>query len=84
MAFQRRLFAKLSQTSEIDLREQFDRFVLGTSGGIAHSHKVLLRKMRKDQANSLIECTCVSDLTDEADTEEECFFCSAYSALGTL
>ncbi len=59
---------------EIDLREEFDEIVLGKNGRIPHRHRVLLRSARKNNGK-IIKCKCVSNLTGEADQENECRFC---------
>ena len=60
---------------EIDLREEFDEILLGKNKNIPHSYKVLLRKIRVNDKNEQIKCSCVSELTDEPDQENECRFC---------
>ena len=60
---------------EIDLRKNFDELVLGKSNNLVHGYKVLIRNARLDSNHKLIKCTCVSDLTDEPDQENECRFC---------
>lgn len=70
----RALYPSLSGV-EIDLRSEFEQFMSGSSGEIPKQQKFLMRKMRRDSDGELVECTCVSELTKEADTEEQCPFC---------
>jgi hypothetical protein len=60
---------------EVDLREEFDNLLFGKDGGVPHNHLVLIRAAKRDASGNLIKCACVSDLTDEADTEVECPYC---------
>lgn len=64
-----------ARNCEIDLRKEFDDIVFGVGGCKPHNHLILIREMRKDASGKLIKCECVSPLTDEADTEEECPRC---------
>lgn len=66
---------KTSQDCEINLRKEFDDIVFGIGGCRPHNHLVLLRVPRQDSSGNLIKCDCVSNLTDEADSEIDCRFC---------
>jgi len=82
MSFKRKLYpdrntviASSSSSTEIDLRAEFDEIIYGGGGSIPHGHTLILRKMRRDADNSLVECSCRDSLTDEPDTESSCPFC---------
>jgi len=64
-----------SSKIELDLRQELIDMFHGTSGEIPKKKKFLLRRMRRDSNNSLIECSCLSSITKEPDTEDECIFC---------
>ena len=64
----------LRNKTEIDLREQFDEIVLGKGGRIPHKYKVLLRRARIVNGQT-VTCGCVDRITDEPDQENECRFC---------
>ena len=61
--------------SEIDLRKEFDELVFGSGGYTPHNHLVLIRSLRKDSNGNYIKCECVSAISDEADTEDQCPYC---------
>jgi hypothetical protein len=69
-----RSFNKTS-SCEIDLRKEFDDIVFGIGGCKPHNHLVLLRKARKSDDGALIKCACVSNLSDEPDSESRCKYC---------
>ena len=62
-------------TSEIDLRAEFDTLIFGDSGHIPHGREFLLRKMRRDSDGELLPCVCRDSLTGEAGTERSCPYC---------
>lgn len=61
--------------SEIDLRSELEGFLGGSSEEIPKQKTLILRKFRRDENSELIKCSCVSALTHEADSEQECPFC---------
>jgi hypothetical protein len=64
-----------NRNCEIDLRKEFDDIVFGVGGCKPHNHLVLVRQARRASDGSLIKCACVSELTDEPDTENQCPYC---------
>lgn len=66
---------KTKANCEIDLREEFDRLVFGKDECLTHNHLILIRRPKKDEYGNSIKCICVSNLTGEADLENECRFC---------
>lgn len=70
-----RRFNRRNENCEIDLRKEFDDIVFGVGGCRPHNYLVLIRAAKKDVNGNLIKCACVSSLTDEPDTEEECPYC---------
>ena len=87
MGFKRKLYPKgkpdlalkalkaTGDSTEIDLRAQFDDLVFGGPTSIPHGRKLLLRRIRRDDENKPIKCVCRDKLTDEADTESSCPYC---------
>lgn len=82
MTFRRQLYSngnysgnRFGATAEIDLRQEFDDLVLGGNTSIQHGHKLILRKMRRDESNSLVACVCKDSLTREPDPENQCPYC---------
>lgn len=71
------LYPSGSSGAEIDLRTEFEQMMSGTTGEIPKQQTFVLRKMRRDDDDNLMECDCVSSLTKEADTEEQCPFCKS-------
>jgi hypothetical protein len=68
----RKLYKNLG---EVDLRKSFDDLLFGSDGSIPHNYLVLLRKRKQDSFNKDIQCTCVSQITQEANVEDNCNFC---------
>jgi len=64
-----------SKVAEGDLRQELIDMFDGTGSEIAKSHKGLLRRMRRDSNDALIECSCVDELTQEPDMDFHCPFC---------
>jgi len=62
----------LNQDSEIDLRDELNRFLFGSGQEIAKSQRGLLRRMRRDNDGELILCPCVDSLTGEPDRDRWC------------
>lgn len=60
--------------SEIDLRKELEGFLGGGTGEIPKQQKFVLRQIRLIN-NKPIECSCVSPLTKEPDTDDQCPFC---------
>lgn len=60
---------------ELDLRLELERMFSGDIGELPKEQRFLLRKMRRDDDDDLMECSCVSSLTKEPDTESQCPFC---------
>lgn len=77
MSFKRKLFKNQNFNSksskELDLRSEFDVFVLGAGGEIPHKKTVLIRRFRLDDNNQKISCTCLDQTTFEPALE--CNFC---------
>lgn len=59
----------------VDLREEFDNLVLGYQGETPIGRPFILRRMRRDSSDQLIQCTCVSSLTNEPDRDYPCPYC---------
>jgi hypothetical protein len=68
-------FSLTGNAREIDLRQEFDNLIYGGPTSIPHGHRVLLRSMRRDDDNGLVECDCKDSLTHEAATERSCPYC---------
>lgn len=60
---------------EVDLRSEFEQMMSGSIGEIPKEQKFILRRMRRDDNDLLVDCTCRDPLTKEPDTEEQCPFC---------
>lgn len=67
-----------SYSGEIDLRGEMQRMFHGSFQEIAKSHKVLLRRARRDSNDNLIACPCVDDITKEPDIDHLCPICGPY------
>jgi hypothetical protein len=66
--------ATTSLTGEIDLRDEFDRLVLGKGEKIRHGHPMLLRKMRREPNGEPTYCTCsINDSNRQGD--KDCVYC---------
>lgn len=72
----RNLYPGVSGT-EVDLRSEIEQFFSGSTGEIPKQQKFILRRMRRDDDNNLLECSCVDELTKEADKESLCPFCQS-------
>ena len=84
MSFKRKLYpersgittsSSSSGSTEIDLRKEFDEIVFGGNGTLPHGQTLVHRKMRRDDDNNLVSCSCRDSITDEPDTEASCPFC---------
>lgn len=63
-----------SYNNEIDLRKEFDILIYGNQNSIPHGHWAILRKMRRNEDNSLVACVChKAASTHEADPD--CSYC---------
>jgi len=71
----RQLYPSGASGTEIDLRSEFEQMMSGSAGEIPKQQKLVFRQMRRDANDELLECSCVSILTKEADTEDQCPFC---------
>ena len=62
--------------NEIDLREEFRRFLYGFGNEIPKGQVGILRRMRTDDNGDLVPCACIDDLTNEADRDTPCPYCA--------
>lgn len=60
---------------EIDLRIELNEIFLGSNTNIAKGRYGLIRKMRRDQEDNLIQCTCRDSLTNEPARDSFCRHC---------
>ncbi len=63
----------LHSPGEVDLRAELDDLFFGYSNGIRHGYLVLIRRMRRDSNGVAEACTCLGELTREADPD--CSYC---------
>lgn len=63
-----------TSASEIDLRKEFEDFLMGRGVEKGKAQHVVLRKFRKEN-NSLIKCSCVDPKTQEPDVDVLCPYC---------
>lgn len=61
-------------TGEIDLREEFDKLVFGTSDSPRHGHLVLIRHARRDDENIPEPCPCTDGHVYQ-DPDPTCVYC---------
>lgn len=64
-----------SSGKEINLRNEFNNTIYGSTQEIPKGQKGLLRKFTRDSFNKLIPCYCVSSVTGEPDKESRCSSC---------
>lgn len=66
---------------ELDLRQELNQLLYGSSGEVAKGKKGLLRKMRTDSSGNLIRCPCRNPITDEPDRDYFCRTCWGHGSL---
>jgi hypothetical protein len=69
------LYTSATTGSEIDLRDEFHKFLYGGGREIAKGQRGILRKMNRDTDGKLVSCPCVSELTGESDRDSPCPYC---------
>ena len=57
---------------EINLREELRQMFHGSAQEVPKSHRVLLRRARRDSNDRTIACPCVDELTREPDLDNTC------------
>lgn len=70
-----------SSGTEVDLRDEMQRFLYGDGCEIPKGRKGFLRRMRTNDAGNLIQCPCVDPLTHEPDLDSLCPYCLGESYL---
>ena len=79
MSFKRKLFrnqtiaTRVGSSGEINLRKEFDSFLMGGNGETPHRTKALLRVFRLDSDNKKVACSCLSEISKEP--SYTCNFC---------
>jgi hypothetical protein len=63
-----------SLRTEIDLRDEFDKFVFGDDQNMRHGYLVLLRRMRRDSVGNPTYCTCAED-APAREGNPDCSYC---------
>ena len=66
-------FYNISRRSEVDLRREMTNFLQGSYPEIPKKTPAVLRRMRRDSNDNLIECGCVDDVTHEPDKDTFCW-----------
>jgi hypothetical protein len=64
--------------AEIDLREEFRRFLFGASDEIAKGRLGILRQPKYESSGEPNVCPCVSETTGEPDRDTYCPYCRGY------
>ena len=59
----------------VNLRDEFNNLVLGTEGETPISRPFILRRMRRDNDDQMIPCSCLDSLTREPDRDYLCPYC---------
>lgn len=67
-------YPSVSSAREIDLRSEFLKTIFGSEQEIAKGQKGLLRQFRREN-ESLVKCSCVSNVTAEPDRDFKCPIC---------
>lgn len=62
-----------TSSRELDLRAEFECMLFGDSTAPRHGHLVVVRHMRRDSNGDPIPCTCLHEITREADPD--CSYC---------
>jgi len=62
-------------TSEVNLRVDFNALVLGESGETPIGQPFILRRMRLDDNENKIACVCVNSVTNEPERDYPCSYC---------
>lgn len=60
---------------EIDIRDEFARTLWGDLCEIGKAQFLILRRMRRNQDDTLQPCTCMSKLTREGNKDKFCAYC---------
>lgn len=72
----KRFYTRTSgKTTEPDMRQELDNMFDGIFPEVAKAQKGLLRRMRRDSTDALIQCDCVDVLTHEPDKDHFCPVC---------
>ena len=71
------LSSSTAGTSEVDLRDEFDRLVFGTGSCPRQGHPIQIWKARRSSDGTPQSCTCVNDLTKDPD-----YLCSYCRGVG--
>lgn len=72
----KRFYTRTSGLStEPDMRQELDNTFDGIFPEVAKTQKGLLRRMRRDTSDNLIQCQCVDILTHEPDVDHFCPVC---------
>jgi len=66
---------------ELDLRKEISNLFYGASDEIAKGTVGLLRIMRKDENQELIQCACRNKITNEPDRDSFCPYCYGFGYL---
>jgi len=69
------LWATNASGNEIDLRDEFHKFLYGSGSETAKGQRGILRRMNVDDDGELVVCPCVSDTTLEPDLDNPCPYC---------
>jgi len=62
-------------SSEIDMRDELRRFLVGDDLEIPKEKKFILRRMRRNSLDQLVPCACLNSLTKEGDRDRFCPYC---------
>jgi len=60
---------------EVDLRQEFEELLYGSTTEVAKGRPGILRRMRKDTGGNLVVCPCVDEKTNEPDRDSFCQYC---------
>jgi len=69
-------FYTIGSRAEPNMREELNNFLDGSYPEISKKQIAVLRKMRRDSNDNLIECDCLDDTTKEPDKSSYCPFCA--------
>jgi hypothetical protein len=71
----KRFYSTRTGSTEPNMRQEFNNTLDGIFPEVPKAQSAILRKMRRDSSDQLIECPCVDDLTHEPDLDTFCPVC---------